>query len=83
LLHLSTEAEAVFRMLNRPKQDVFEFADGRQITLGDLPAGLIFDVLVVPGSEQLSTVLDMEPAVQHEEEERGKEPLLVRLLTRF
>jgi hypothetical protein len=82
-LHLGTEAEAVFRMLKRPKRDVFEFSDGRQITLGDLPAGLIFDVLVVPGSEQLSDLLDMEPAVQHEEEEREKEPLLVRLLTRF
>ncbi len=69
-LHLSAEAEAVFRMLKRPKRDVFEFSDGRQITLGDLPAGLIFDVLVVPGSEQLSTLLDMEPAAQHEEEER-------------
>ena len=68
-LHFSTEAEAVFRMLKRPKRDVFEFSDGRQITLGDLPAGLIFDVLVVPGSEQLSTVLDNE-AVQHEEEEK-------------
>jgi len=82
-LHLSTETEAVFRMLKRPNRDVFEFSDGRQITLGELPAGLIFDVLVVPGSEQLSTLLDMEPAVQHEEEEREKEPLLVRLLTRF
>jgi hypothetical protein len=82
-LHLSTEAEAVFRMLERPKRDVFEFSDGRQVTLGDLPAGLIFDVLVVPGSEQLSALLDMEPSVQHEEEEREKEPLLVRLLTRF
>ena len=82
-LHLSTEAEAVFRMLKRPKRDVFEFSDGRKIALGDLPAGLIFDVLVVPGLEQLSTVLDMEPAVQHEEKEREKEPLLVRLLTRF
>ena len=82
-LHVSTEAEAVFRMLKRPKRDVFEFSDGRQITLGDLPAGLIFDVLVVPGSEQLSAVLDMEAAVQHEEEEMEKEPFLVRLLTRF
>ncbi len=80
-LHVVTEA--VFRMLKRPKRDVFEFSDGRQITLGDLPAGLIFAVLVVPGSEQLSTLIDMEPAVQHEEEEREKEPLLVRLLTRF
>ncbi len=82
-LHFGTEAEAVFRMLKRPQRDVFEFSDGRQITLGDLPAGLIFDVLVVPGSEQLSTVLEMEPAVQQEEEEREKEPFLVRLLARF
>jgi len=84
-LHLGTEAEAVFRMLKRRKRDVFEFADGRKIELGDLPAGLIFDVLVVPGSEQLSTLLEMEPAVQHEEEEEEKEkgPLLVRLLARL
>ena len=82
-LHLSIEAEAVFRMLKRPKRDVFEFSDGRQITLGDLPAGLIFDVLVVPGSEQLSALLDMEPALQHAEEEREKEPFLVRLLARL
>jgi hypothetical protein len=81
--HLGTEAEGVFRMLKKPKRDVFEFSDGRQITLGDLPAGLIFDVLVVPGSEQLSALLDMESVVQHEEEEREKEPFLVRLLTRF
>ena len=70
-------------MSKKPKRDVFEFSDGRQITLGDLPAGLIFDVLVVPGSEQLSTVLEMEPAAQHQEEEREKEPFLVRLLARF
>jgi hypothetical protein len=82
-LHLGTEAEAIFRMLKKPKRDVFEFSDGRQITLGDLPAGLIFDVLVVPGSEQLSALLDMELAVQHEEEGREKEPFFVRLLTRF
>jgi len=82
-LHLGTEAEAVFRMSKKPNRDVFEFSDGRQITLGDLPAGLIFDVLVVPGSEQLSTVLEMEPAVQHEEEEREREPFLVRLLAHF
>ena len=81
-LHLSTEAEAVFRMLKRPKRDVFEFPDGRQITLGDLPAGLIFDVLVVPGSEELSAVLNVEPA-GHSEEEREKESLLGRLLAHF
>ena len=82
-LHFGTEAEAVFRMLKKPKRDVFEYSDGRQISLGDLPAGLIFDVLVVPGSEQLSAVLDMESAVQPEEEEREKDPFFVRLLTRF
>ena len=82
-LHLSTEVEAVFRMLKKPKRDIFEFSDGRQITLGDLPAGLIFDVLVVPGSEQLSTLLELEPAVQHEEEERKKEPFFDRLLARL
>ncbi len=82
-LHLGTEAEAVFRMSKKTKRDVFDFSDGRQITLGDLPAGLIFDVLVVPGSEQLSTVLEMEPAMQHKEEEREIEPFLVRLLARF
>ena len=77
-LHLGTEAEAVFRMLKRPKRDVFEFSNGRQITLGDLPSGLIFDVLVVPGSEQLSTLLELEPAAQ---EEKGR--FLARLLTRY
>ncbi len=82
-LRLSSDTEAVFRMLRKPKRDVFEFSDGRQITLGDLPAGLIFDVLVVPGSEQLSTILEVEPAVEHEDEEREKEPFLVRLLARF
>jgi hypothetical protein len=69
-------------MLKHPKRDIFEFADGKQITLGDLPAGLIFDVLVVPGSEQLSAVLNMEPA-EHDKEAREKEPLLGRLLAHF
>jgi hypothetical protein len=50
--------------------------------LGDLPAGLIFDVLVAPGSEQLSAILEEEAAVQ-DKEESEKEPLLVRLLARF
>jgi hypothetical protein len=67
---------------SQPKRDVFEFSDGKRITLGDLPDGLIFDVLVVPGSEQFSTLLDMEPALLHEEEEE-KESLLVRLLARI
>ena len=78
-LHHGSEAEAVFKMLKRPKRDVFEFADGKQITVGDLPAGLIFDVLVVPGSEELSAILNMERA-EHDAEESEKEPLFSRLL---
>jgi hypothetical protein len=81
-LRLGSEAEAVFKMLKRPKRDIFEFADGRQITLGDLPAGLILDVLVVPGSEQFSAILEEEAAVQ-DKEESEKEPLLARLLARL
>ena len=81
-LHFGSEAEAVFRMLRHPKRDIFEFADGKQITVDDLPAGLIFDVLAVPGSEQLSGVLNMEPVV-HDEEETEKEPFLARLLAHF
>jgi hypothetical protein len=81
-LRLGPEAEAVFKMLRRPRLDIFEFADGKQITLGDLPAGLIIDVLVVPGSEELSAVLNVEPAEQ-DEEEREKESFLGRLLAHF
>ena len=74
-LHLGTEAEAVFRMSKHPKRDMFEFADGRHLTLDDLPCGMVFDVLLVPGSEHLSTVLDPEAATQERErEEREKEP---------
>jgi hypothetical protein len=69
-------------MLHRPIRDIFEFAGGRQITLSELPAGLIFDVLVVPGLEELSAILEKEPAVQ-EEEEREKESFLVRLMARL
>ena len=69
-------------MSKHRRQDVFEFADGKQISLDDLPAGLIFDVLVVPGSEQLSDVLNIEPAVD-KEQETEKEPLLSRLLAHF
>ena len=81
-LHLSADAEAVFKMLEHPKRDVFEFSDGGQVTLGDLPAALIFDVLVVPGAEELSAILNME-RTEHDEEEPQKEKLLSRLLARF
>jgi hypothetical protein len=43
---------------------------------------VILDVLVVPGSEQVSAVLNIESAEQ-DEEQRKKEPLLDRLLAHF
>jgi hypothetical protein len=82
-LHFGSEAEAVFKMIKHPNRDIFEFADGRQIKLSDLPSGLVLDVLVVPGSERLSEVLENEPAVQDKEEGGEKEALLVRILARF
>lgn len=81
-LHLGPEAEAVFRMLRQPKRDIFEFSDGRQIRLDDMPAGVVFDVLVVPGSEQLSALLTEEAAGQ-DEGEREKGTFLARLLARL
>jgi hypothetical protein len=81
-LHLDSEAEGVFRMLRQPKRDVFEFMDGSQIRLDDMSAGVIFDVLVVPGSEHLSAILTVEPALQ-DKEEREKAPFLARLLARL
>jgi hypothetical protein len=82
-LHVDSEVEAIFKMLKHPKRDIFEFADGRQITLGDLPNGLVFDVLIVPGSERLSAVLERESAVQDNEEGSEKDSLLDRLLAYF
>lgn len=79
-LGAGSEPEAVFRMLERPKRDVFEFEGGRQIEVNQLPSGLVMDVLVVPGKEQLSTLVTMESAPEPAEPEREEEPLLARLL---
>lgn len=81
-LNLCSEPEAVFRMLKHPRRDVFEFPNGRQFSLADLPAGLIFDVLVVPGSEQLSAVLDAEPN-ENDEDKKETESLFARLMAHF
>lgn len=56
-LHTAPEAEVVFRMLTKPKRDVFVFDDGREVSLDSLPSNLIFDILEVPGKEDLSAVL--------------------------
>jgi hypothetical protein len=86
LLHLGVEAAAVFRMLEHPKRDVFEFSDGRQLTVDELPPGVIFDVLTVPGLEHLSAFLEPEPVAQKqekEEQQKEKEPFLARLMARL
>jgi hypothetical protein len=83
LLQLGSEAEAVFRMVKHPKKDIFDFGNGRQITLDELPSGQILDVLVVPGSEQLSAVLEKDQDAHERKEEREKESLLTRVLSHF
>jgi len=59
-------------MLKRPKRDVFEFSGRQANYIGRSASGLILTCSLSPAQKQLSTLLDMEPAVQHEEEEREK-----------
>jgi hypothetical protein len=66
-------------MLRHPNRDAFEFSDGQQIPLGNMPAGLLLDVLLVPGAEELSAILKLERAA-HDGEEEEKESLLGRLI---
>ncbi len=56
-LNVSPDPRAVFRMLKHPKRDVLVLPDGRELAIDSLPAGMVLDVLVVPGSEKLSGVL--------------------------
>jgi hypothetical protein len=70
-------------MLKQPKLDIFEFADGRQIMLPELPPGLILDVLAVPGHEELSAILEKERTIQEKEDEREREPFFTGLLARL
>jgi hypothetical protein len=51
------EAEGVFRMLTHPKRDVVQLSGGREISFDSLPENLAFDILEVPGKEELSAVL--------------------------
>ena len=67
------DTEAVFRMLSRPKRDIFECADGRMLDVNNLPANLVFDVLEIPGREKLSAILDGD----HEQPEEAQ-PVLTR-----
>ena len=78
-LLLGAEEEATFKMIRHPKMDIFEFSESRQIRLSDLPSGLVFDVLVVPGLEELSSVLQKESSVPEQEYREERESFLVRL----
>ncbi len=78
------ESEAVFRMLSKPKRDVFQFPDGRDVDVNSLPADLVFDVLEIPGKEGLSALLKEEHAGREDTEPlRKRESLLERVLTFF
>jgi hypothetical protein len=83
-LQMAQEAEAVFRMLQAPKRDVFQFSDGREVAMNALPTDLIFDVLVLPGREHLSAVLKEDAAkIGVLEEASRPKSLLQRVLQRL
>jgi hypothetical protein len=76
--------EAVFRMMSKPKRDVFQFLDGREVDANSLPSNLVFDVLEIPGKEELSALLKHEHAPLRENEPaRKRESLLERALALF
>jgi hypothetical protein len=80
-LPVGPEPEAVFRMLSHPKRDVFELEGGRQLAVNQLPSGLILDVLVVPGKEELSTLVTGAAQPEREREPvREERSVLARLL---
>lgn len=81
-LAIPPESEAVFRMLSKPKRDVFQFLDGREVDANSLPSNLVFDVLEIPGKEELSELLTDDRGRREEPEPATKrESLLERVLT--
>jgi hypothetical protein len=78
------EAKAVFRMLTRPKRDVFQFSDGHEARLDSLQSDLIFDVLAIPGKREFSALVqeDGTEAVIPEVTSRRR-PLLEYVLQLF
>lgn len=84
-LQTAPEVEAVFRMLNKPKRDVFVFNDGREVSLDSLPPNLMFDILEIPGKEELSAVLKGDGVEEPVVVETGsrRESLLERVLQLF
>lgn len=89
-LQLPAEAGATFRMLKYPKRDVFEFADGRAVEVNRMPPGLVFDVMVIPGQEDLSGAFAEVPEDPRQEElvatgplDVGRPSLIRRILDRI
>jgi len=83
-LRAAPATEAVFRMLTSPKRDVFQFPDGREVGMNMLPADLVFDILEVPGKEELSALLKHEGRQAATPEATPEpQPLLERILQRF
>ena len=84
-MHTGPEAEVVFRMLIKPKRDVFVFSDGREVSLDSLPPNLILDILEVPGKEELSAVLKEDGVEEPVAAGLGtkRESLLERMLQFF
>jgi hypothetical protein len=75
------ESEAVFRMLTKPKRDVFQFSGGHEVDVNSLPANLVFDVLEIPGKEELSLLLKDEHGRREDPEPAAKRgTLLERVL---
>jgi hypothetical protein len=71
-------------MMSKPKRDVFQFLDGREVDANSLPSNLVFDVLEIPGKEELSALLKHEHAPRIEQEPVTKrESLLERALALF
>lgn len=78
------ECKAVFRMLTKPKRDVFQLSDGRELAVNSLPARLVFDILEIPGEEERSALLKDDSEERDEPEPATKrESLLDRVLTFF
>ena len=77
------DTEAVFRMMTKPKRDVFQFSDGREIDSNALPANLVFDVLEIPGKEEFSSMLKEEHDQEAEVSPPRSESLLHRVLALF
>ena len=77
------EAKAVFRMLTRPKRDVFQFSDGREVGIDTLPSDLIFDILSVPGKGEFPVLEENRAEAESPEATSERRPSLENVLQLF